>query len=87
MNSQPTAHATSLQSNRFLKTLADAEGMTTKQRVQELYLLVLARKPRPKESARLVKYIESGGARRDKKKALSDVFWALLNSPEFSLNH
>ena len=24
---------------------------------------------------------------REKKKALSDVFWALLNSPEFLFNH
>ena len=28
-----------------------------------------------------------GGAAGDKKKALSDVFWALLNSSEFILNH
>jgi peptidyl-dipeptidase A len=36
---------------------------------------------------RFVKYVEGGGAQKDKKKALADVFWALLNSSEFMLNH
>jgi hypothetical protein len=31
--------------------------------------------------------VDQGGNDREKKKALSDVFWALLNSPEFLLNH
>jgi hypothetical protein len=39
------------------------------------------------ESEQLVKYVEAGGAAGDPKKALADVFWALLNSPEFIFNH
>jgi hypothetical protein len=35
----------------------------------------------------MLKYVESGGASDDPKKALSDVFWALLNSSEFLFNH
>ena len=35
----------------------------------------------------LVPYIEKGGPSGDPKKALADVFWALLNSSEFIFNH
>jgi hypothetical protein len=55
--------------------------------VEELYLLALSRRPRPEEKARLARYVEAGGPRRDPKQALSDVLWALLNSHEFGLNH
>ena len=42
---------------------------------------------RPSEAARLVPYVESGGPSKDPNKALADVFWMLLNSSEFILNH
>jgi hypothetical protein len=87
MNGRPMADAASLAGNPLLRAVADAQGPTAAQRVEELYLLALARQPRPEESARLAKYVESGGARGDRKAALADVFWALLNSPEFALNH
>jgi hypothetical protein len=87
MNGKPMADVTSLDGNRLLRTVAEAESLTTARRIEELYLLTMARKPRPEESARLVKYVDSGGPRGDKKKALADVYWALLNSSEFGLNH
>jgi hypothetical protein len=31
--------------------------------------------------------VDRGGPTLDPKRALADVFWALLNSPEFSFNH
>jgi hypothetical protein len=87
MNGKPIAEATSLQGNHYLRSVAEAKGRTSAQRIEELYLLTLARKPRPEESARLAKYVDSGGPRGDKALALTDVFWALLNSSEFALNH
>ncbi|MGE3806652.1 MAG: DUF1553 domain-containing protein [Gemmataceae bacterium] len=59
----------------------------TARQVKDLYLVTLSRRPRAEETERLVKYIESGGPRKDRKRALEDVFWALLNSTEFCLNH
>jgi hypothetical protein len=35
------------------------------------------------EAERMMKYVKDG----DSRKALADVFWALLNSGEFILNH
>ena len=60
--------------------------MTPAERIEALYLAALSRTPRADELDRLVKYVESGGAAKDPKKALSDVFWALLNSSEFLFN-
>ena len=87
MNGKMVADATTVQGNPSLRILAEAAKMTTARRVEELYLAVLSRRPRPAETARLVKYIDAGGPQHDPKKALADVLWALLNSSEFYLNH
>jgi hypothetical protein len=34
-----------------------------------------------------VPYVDKGGPSGDSRKALADVYWALLNSSEFILNH
>jgi hypothetical protein len=52
-------------------------------RIEDLYLVSLSRKPRPHEMKRLLEYAGEG----DSKQALRDIFWALLNSTEFILNH
>ena len=75
-----------MQKNRTLATLAE-QRTSTARKIESLYLVVLSRKPRPAESERFVQYVEKGGPTGDPKKALADVFWVLLNSPEFLLNH
>ncbi len=86
MNNEFIADRTSVRTNRTLATLAEQRTGTAR-KVESLYLVVLSRKPRPEESERFVKYVDAGGAPGDPKKALADVFWVLLNSPEFLLNH
>jgi hypothetical protein len=86
MNNDFITDRTSVPKNRTLATLAD-QRTSTARKVESLYLVVLSRKPRPEESERFVKYVDAGGAAGDPKKALADVFWVLLNSPEFLLNH
>jgi hypothetical protein len=61
--------------------------MTTEKKIESLYLTTLSRKPTEKELAKLTKYVDEGGPTKDSRKALGDVFWALLNSSEFILNH
>src|SRR5262249_55510918 len=87
MNGKPMADAIDLDLNRALRILAEARGQTTAQRIEELYLTTLSRRPLPAETERLVKYVEQGGPRKDQRKALSDVLWALLNAPDFFHNH
>jgi hypothetical protein len=86
MNSSFVADRTSLEHNKTLATLA-AQKTSHARRVESLFLVVLARKPTAAESDRCVKYLERGGAGADHRQALSDVFWALINSPEFFVNH
>ena len=82
MNNDFIARHTSLRKNRTLATLAE-QRTSNVSKVESLYLVVLSRKPRPEETTRFVAYIDAG----DAKSALGDVFWILLNSPEFILNH
>jgi Protein of unknown function (DUF1553)/Protein of unknown function (DUF1549) len=87
MNGRLVAGATRLEEGGTLAAVAEAPFFDTRARVEALFLATLSRRPRPDESDRLVAYLESGGAAMDPRKALSDVFWALLNSPEFMTNH
>ncbi len=89
MNGRIVAGATHLETGATLSAVADAPFLDTPSRVETLFLATLSRRPRPEESARMVAYVEGGGSAADgsKSRALSDVFWALLNSPEFLLNH
>jgi hypothetical protein len=86
MNGRVIADATALDRGR-LGAVGNAPFWDTGRRIEELYLSAVARKPLPEELDRLVKYVYKGGPSVDPKKALADVFWALLNSSEFIFNH
>jgi hypothetical protein len=87
MNGKFMADATSLEQSKTLTTIAQSAHVSSAGKIGTLYRLTLSRNPRPEELARLVKYVDSGGPAKDPKKALADVFWALLNSGEFMHNH
>ncbi len=87
MNGKVVADATSLEHNRQLEYIARSETVKTPRKVEQLYLIALSRKPRPDEKTRLAAYVDQGGPTGDSRRALADVFWALLNSSEFALNH
>ncbi len=87
MNSSFVTDRTSLEQNKTLATIADAAKTDTSRRIETLFLVVLSRKPAAAESKRFVAYVDRGGPTGDHRKALADVFWALLNSAEFRLNH
>jgi hypothetical protein len=78
---------TNLERTEMLAAVADAPFFDNSQRIEALYLATLSRRPHAEELSRMLRYVESGGARKDPRAALSDVFWALLNSTEFIVNH
>jgi hypothetical protein len=55
-------------------------------RVQSIYLNVLSRKPTAKEQTYFQRYLDRS-LYRNKDLAYEDLYWVLLNSAEFSLNH
>jgi hypothetical protein len=87
MNNRIVADATHPEKGEVLAAIAHAPFLDTAGQIEALYFAALSRQPTPEESARLIEYVEKGGPAGNKKKALSDVFWALLNSPEFLFNH
>ena len=56
-------------------------------KVEALFLASVTRQPTEEERERYASYIDRGGPSGDKKKAVADVFWVLLNSTEFLFNH
>lgn len=94
MNGRVVAEATSLERSELLPQL-EAPYFTTAGKIEALYLTVLSRRPTEKETTRLTKFIadhqnsattEAERSRRSRE-ALADIYWTLLNSGEFMLNH
>jgi hypothetical protein len=87
MNGAHIAGATDPDTGDVLGAIAKAPFLDTASRIEALYLATLTRRPRPDELALLVRYVERREGPDERAKALADVFWALLNGPEFPLNH
>ncbi len=87
MNGAFLAGATSPEAGDVLGAVAEAPYLDTAGRVEVLYLAALTRRPRPAELTLAVRYVERRPGEADRARALSDVFWALLNGPEFRVNH
>jgi Protein of unknown function (DUF1553)/Protein of unknown function (DUF1549) len=79
MNSALVHAYTSAKGKTLLADLL-AQGKTDEQIVSAMYERVLARKPTAEEQSTCAKYIAKVGERRE---ALEDVLWALVNSTEF----
>jgi hypothetical protein len=79
MNSQLVHAYTSARGQTVLGRLL-AEGLADDQVVEALYRRTLSRRPTLAEQAVCRRYITRVGDRRE---ALEDVFWALINSTEF----
>ena len=60
------------------------EGLADSQIIDRLIIRCYGRRPLERERVELVAGIQGGSHRQS---ALEDIFWALLNSPEFIFNH
>jgi hypothetical protein len=84
MNGRLVAGATDVEKGRMLAAIAEAPFLDPAGRVEALFFATLSRRPTAGEADRMIAHVDRA---KDQRKALSDVFWALLNSPEFLLNH
>lgn len=87
MNGEFIEAATSLEDSQTLRAVAEFPAMTTAEKLQTLFLATLSRQPTAAELKRLTTYLAAAVDDDGSQSALSDVFWALLNSSEFLLNH
>jgi len=85
MNGDLVKRATGSERGGLLYRVANDSGMPGPKKVQTLYLAALARRP---ERGELRVCNQLLAARRGSTtEALQDIWWALLNSNEFILNH
>jgi hypothetical protein len=84
MNGKLTADATSLSQSKTLAAVAESPFLDDKGRIETLFLATLSRLPDADETAQMSKHLNSAD---NSGEALADIFWALLNSGEFILNH
>ncbi len=87
MNGDFVDNATSLDDSQTLRAIADFPLMSDDEKLDTLFIAALSRKPTESERATFGKYLKDGGTNKNPQEAMADIFWALLNSSEFLLNH
>jgi hypothetical protein len=86
MNGSLISKATTLEDSMTLRAVVEAPFLKEAEKLDTLFLAAYSRLPRPDERDRLLKVVR---AKPDDPKAIrqayANIFWALLNSPEFVL--
>jgi hypothetical protein len=86
LNGRFVAWATDPEKCPTLIAVTQTPGMSTAQRIEALYVNTLSRKPTAEEGERLQRYVSKVERSREAER-LADIFWMLLNSAEFRMNH
>jgi hypothetical protein len=85
MNGPLTADATNLETSRTLRAVVDAPFMQPYEKLETLYLASLTRQPQGPELQYFTEYVMRQADDAGRRRAYAEIFWALLNSPEFVL--
>jgi hypothetical protein len=86
MNGRLVREATDLANSDILVAL-DAPFFNDEERVETLFLSTLSRLPSSDERGKFAAHAQKAASAGQRRKGLSDILWALLNSAEFALNH
>ncbi|MFN8709456.1 MAG: DUF1553 domain-containing protein [Planctomyces sp.] len=87
MNGEFVDNATSLESSRTLRAVVEFPLMSDAERIDTLFLSTLSRLPSEEERKELELLMVKISDRKEIGNSLGDVFWVLLNTSEFLLNH
>jgi hypothetical protein len=86
MNGSVVTAATTLEESMTLRAVVDAPFLKDTEKLDTLFLAAYSRLPRAEERERMLKVVRAKPDDRDaQRQAYANVFWALLNSPEFVL--
>jgi len=83
----PIAAAVTGHDRSSLVGALDAPYLEDEDQVEAVFLAVLARPADSEELSACVQVLKASGNDDERKRALSDILWALLNSTEFAFNH
>jgi hypothetical protein len=86
MNGVLVSTATDLEDSRTLRAVVEARFLEPKNKVETLYLAALTRRPEPRELDKMLSHVQSQAGDDERREAYADIYWALLNSPEFVLS-
>src|SRR5262249_7267275 len=86
MNGLLVSTGTDLDDSRTPRAVVEAPFMEPAQKVETLYLASLTRKPEANELERMLAHIQGRPDKEEQRRAYVDIYWALLNSPEFVLS-
>jgi hypothetical protein len=85
MNGNVVTAATTLEESMTLRAVVDAPFLKDAEKLDTLYLAAYSRLPRPAERERMMKVVNAKDDSESKRQAFANIYWALLNSPEFVL--
>ena len=86
MNGGLVTKATTLDESMTLRAVVDAPFLKDGDKLDTLFLAAYSRLPRPSERERMSKVVHAKpGDPEAERQAYANIFWALLNSPEFVL--
>ncbi|HJQ78549.1 MAG TPA: hypothetical protein VJ828_01270, partial [Lacipirellulaceae bacterium] len=86
MNGPLAASVTGSDQSSLIGAL-DAPFMDEHEQIESMFLAVLARPPDEDELTACAEALKTAESGDERKRALSDILWALLNSTEFAFNH
>jgi hypothetical protein len=86
MNGQLVSKATDLEQSRTLRAVVDAPFLSPPAKIEALYLAAFTRKPRPEELDTMLELVKSQPDAEEQRQVYAEIFWAILNSPEFVLS-
>ncbi len=87
MNGDFVGDATDIVDSRTLAAIIDSPFLNDQERVEAMYLTTLSRAPSEVEKQKMLDYLGTNQTDGSQPEAYADVFWVLLNSSEFLLNH
>ena len=85
MNGSLLAKATDLEKSRTLRAVVESPFFSQDYKLDTLYLAAFTRPPSSREREMLREHLGQYMSEEERKAAYGDIFWALLNSPEFVL--
>jgi hypothetical protein len=86
MNGSIITKATTLQDSLTLRAVVEAPFLKDTEKLETLFLAAFSRMPRADERDRLLKLVRAKPNDLEaQRQAYANIFWALLNSPEFVL--